>query len=1315
MKNLGWSPPSTFDEYRLLRILGRGGMGEVFLAEDTLLDRLVAVKFISDLQPDAEARKQFSTEARAAARIQHPNVVVVYRVGELDGRPFIISEFVRGTSLEALQTPIKWRRALELGIGLSRGLAAAHRRGVLHRDIKLGNAIIADDGEVKLLDFGLAKLLDRAPGPPSSSSTDGAHYSKEAPTMVMPRLHPADVDPASAPRPILTPRPSAGALRGVQPAGVSPLAITLAAIQDQPPVAKGTSPLASSRRHRTTVQGTPHYMAPELWRGESATCRSDVYSLGVVLYQLCAGATPHSEARLDLLAYAVVTRNARPLAEIAPDVDPRFAAIVDRCLRRDPTERFASGEELRQALEQINAGTRDGALPEGNPYRGLLPFGAEHRALFFGRAAEIGTVLDRLRSEPLVVIAGDSGVGKSSLCAAGVLPRIVEGALGEGRVWSTSRLAPGRHPVAALATALAEASGGEEDTLTARIREAPASLGRDLRRRLGASRGHLFYVDQLEELVTVSNPEEARVVGEALGHLASRLPGIRVMATVRSDFLARAASVPGLGDDLARALYLLRPLPPDRIREAIVGPALAKGASFESEALVQELVASTGRAEGLPLLQFALAELWEARDDTRGPITAEALSAIGGVTGALARHADRVLLGLPMEQRAAARRILVMLVTIEGTRAGRTKAELGDDPDAHAALEALVRGRLLVAHHAEHGTVYEVAHEALLVGWETLRRWMEELRGSRAVRERLAAAAGDWERMGHAPEALWGQRHLAEAAALDPDKMAPGERAFLTASARALRRERRTRQAAVIGLTALFLLVFAVVQMKMRYAVDSQVSVHRAEAEASLEGARAATASADALRTEAFIAFDAAQPDEGERKWARSIALAAEADQRYGRAGQALEAALTVGGGRPAEQELLADVLYERALAAERDHRPEQRDDLLSRMALYDLSGERRARWSAPARLTVETSPTGAQVTLERYVDDDRQKQQLTAARALGATPTPEIALPPGSYLLTLERDGHALVRYPVLLTRGKELRLSIDLPETSAVPQGFLYIPPGRFLFGSSSDEAVRRQFLSAPPIHEVTTGAFLIARYETTYADWLRYLAELPPGEREGHTGPVGKGGLTGAVQLVQRSGSDWQLTFQPASRSFTARSGELIFYASRAHRAVHNWLRLPVSGISADEAVGYTAWLDRTGRVPGARLCTEVEWERAARGADEREFPGGARLEPDDANFDETYGRDGASMGPDEIGSYPGSRSPFGLDDTAGNIFEWTRSITPGQYVIRGGSYFYGQFICRSTNRTTIDPSVRDFGLGLRVCASFPRPGAPPPASP
>ncbi|HEY0095429.1 MAG TPA: serine/threonine-protein kinase, partial [Archangium sp.] len=143
-----WEPPPSFEEYHLLRPLGNGAMGQVYLARDTLLDRLVAVKFVSGIAPDESQRERFRTEARAVARLQHPNIVAVHRIGEVQGRPYLVSELIRGNSLDKLPWPAPWEKVLDIGIGLARGLAAAHRRGVLHRDIKPANSMLTEEGEV---------------------------------------------------------------------------------------------------------------------------------------------------------------------------------------------------------------------------------------------------------------------------------------------------------------------------------------------------------------------------------------------------------------------------------------------------------------------------------------------------------------------------------------------------------------------------------------------------------------------------------------------------------------------------------------------------------------------------------------------------------------------------------------------------------------------------------------------------------------------------------------------------------------------------------------------------------------------------------------------------------------------------------------------------------------------------------------------------------------------------------------------------------------------------------------------------------------
>jgi serine/threonine protein kinase/formylglycine-generating enzyme required for sulfatase activity len=1307
-----WQPPPEFDEYRIVHPLGSGGMGRVYLAYDGLLDRMVAIKFIAEVEPNSDARERFLIEARAAARLQHPNVAAVYRVGELDGHPYIITEFIRGASLDTLDLPVPWRRVLELGVSLARGLAAAHRHGVLHRDIKPGNAILADDGEVKLVDFGLAKLTDdyvpNSTSPPQASRSPRSRISRNA----------ATIDAGGGGLEALSPDPSARRLDDTPPpssirppSSLVPISHTLQSIDAPPPNGAAHSTKASDSSESLSLtkagdlMGTPYYMAPEVWRGEPATRRSDVFALGIVLYELCAGFPPHRDVRLRELRRVRVEQDSPPLADVAPQVDPRFAAVVDRCLSRDPARRFGSGDELRDALEQLVPHASGAAIPEGNPYRGLQSFEAEHRALFFGRTHEVRAVVERLRSEPFVLVAGDSGTGKSSLCRAGVLPLVEEGELQEGRTWSVVRLVPGRRPVAGLAAALASFLNRDDEEATAEsIAAEPEQLCRDLRRRLGGKLGLVIFVDQLEELLTLSSREEAETTAAFFARIAVGLPGVRLLATVRGDFLTRLTRLPGFQGDLTRALYLLRPMSPDRIREAIVGPAHATGVRFETDALVDTLVASTARTDGaLPLLQFALAELWEARERLNKVIPGSALDAVGGVAGALARHADAVLASLLPRERAAARRILMRLVTAEGTRARRTEEELiGSDPAAKAALEALVRGRLLAAREVEGGTSYEVAHEALLHGWATLRDWLDAQAETRAVRQRLEAAAAEWERLGRTREVLWSARQLAEAAPIAVEELHPREVAFLGSSRRSVRTKRIVRNATIVAIPALLGLVYGVVSLQARREIDRQVAAHLADATTEIADARERNKEVEALRTEAFAHFDAGRRKEAEEAWARVLAAQSVTARAYTRASQALETALGLDGTRRDIRNTLGDILYERVLLAERDHHEAQLDELQQRVSLYDEGGERRARLNAPATITVTPSPVPARIVIERYVDEGKRfRSELV--REIEETSSAELELPPGSYVLTFRAPQRSEVRYPVYLRRGETLTLPIELPEAGKIPPGFVYIPEGRHFFGTTSEEPIRL-FLDNAPVHELRSGSFLVAEKETTYAQWIEYLSALTPAERAAYRQDFSH--YRGSSRLSELPDGKWQITLQPSGQLYTAASGEMLTYATRTTRKSQNWLNFPVAGIAVQDVEAYTAWLRSSGRVPGARLCSEVEWERAARGADQREYPHGDRLSPEDANFDLTYGRQPGGFGPDVVGSYPMSRSPFGLYDMSGNVWEWTRSVlTPGAYVVRGGSFYQGSTVNRSTNRESVDSTLRDLTLGVRICATYP----------
>jgi hypothetical protein len=548
-----------------------------------------------------------------------------------------------------------------------------------------------------------------------------------------------------------------------------------------------------------------------------------------------------------------------PVCSVMPDVPAEVGRIVDQMLEPDPRKRPRTAEAVALALERMRSELAGRAtlalLPESiGPFRGLARFEGSDAQVYFGRASETAAVLEMLRTRGLVALVGTSGTGKSSLARAGVLPRVANGWLeGAFARWDIAIASPGADPRRALLAALAPFVAGVEDLAPEGVELALVS------RAHTAGAGLLLFVDQLEELATIAEAESRDWALDLLARVgAEPHAGVRALVTVRRDLLDGLLAG-DLGRTLARSMMLIEPMSSatwvDVVRQALD----AYGYELEDDALQDELERQLeGSTDAMPLVQFALTELWAQRDTERRLVTSAGLAAMGGIAGALERHAERTLARV-MDQDAtvgeAARELLVGLTTPEGTRLSRARSEISRDPVTDRVARAFEEARLLVVD--EGGLA--LAHEALLTQWTRLRRWVEEARENRQLAAELERDARAWRvDVENAPP--WTRRRLAHAEELRAGGTVPlsgAALAFLTAGRRAERRLRLLvggatgTAAAVVG--ALALAYLGAEHERMRVVQEEETKTARALADEQAARALAEQRAHEVERAQARI------------------------------------------------------------------------------------------------------------------------------------------------------------------------------------------------------------------------------------------------------------------------------------------------------------------------------------------------------------------------------------------------------------------------------------------------------------------------------
>ncbi len=291
----------TVSHYRIIEKIGQGGMGEVFLAEDTSLHRKVALKFLPpEMQRDPVARKRFLREAHSAAALDNPFICSIHEVGEFEGKDFIVMEYVDGQMLmdRLRRGHLPLKQVLQIATEVTEALEAAHGKGIIHRDLKPANIMLTRTGHAKVMDFGLAKQL-------------------------------------------------------IPPGGIDGQEATVTALT----------------RDGSTV-GTLAYMSPEQLRGETTDARSDIFSFGVVLYEMLAGVHPFRKQTGMDTAGAILNSAPQPLGELRPDTPALLQHIVKKMLAKDPQDRYPSMHDVKTDLKEL---MEESNRPAPGKRRGLKP------------------------------------------------------------------------------------------------------------------------------------------------------------------------------------------------------------------------------------------------------------------------------------------------------------------------------------------------------------------------------------------------------------------------------------------------------------------------------------------------------------------------------------------------------------------------------------------------------------------------------------------------------------------------------------------------------------------------------------------------------------------------------------------------------------------------------------------------------------------------------------------------------------------------------------------------------------------------------
>jgi WD40 repeat protein/DNA-binding SARP family transcriptional activator len=707
--------------YELGECIGVGHVGAVFRAYQPVVDREVAIKLIlPQLASRPDFIRRFEAEARRVARLEHPHIVPLYDFWREPKGAYLVMRWLRGGSLRG---------------SLAEGPWSAERG---------------------------ARLVDQIGAALAAAHLQGVVHR--------------DVKPAN----ILLDEAGNGYLSDF---GVATLAETVDGWEPHP---------------TSDTSGSLAYISPETAQGGTVTAATDVYSLGVVIFELLIGRHPFPGLSPQELIHKHLTEPLPKVSTLRPELPAAVDEVIQQATAKSPEDRYPNTAALAQALHRALGLSlhpslilaQEAGIPR-NPYRGLQPFREADAPYFFGREEMIRQLIARLaevtEGARFLAVVGPSGIGKSSLIGAGLLPALRAGAMPGSEKWFVVNMLPGTRPLEELALGLLGVAPGTPPDLMAILSGDEKGLLEAAELVLPDAESELLLVvDQFEALFdgAVCQEEREQLLGQI--NTAVNSPGtmLRVIIGLRADFYDRPLAFPGYSHLMGRRTETVGPLSADELVRAIEGPANKVGVVVEP-GLVARIVADVNSQTGtLPMLQYALTELFERRQGWR--LDRQAYQELGGISGALVHRAESLYGGLDPDEKRVARQLFLRLVSLgEGSQdvlpapvarrrvlraeleslhdtGEESKRETAHDVNAQIpgpirkVIETFGAARLLTFDRdpATRAPTLEVAHEALLWEWPRLTSWLEESRDQMRSERLLARAASEWSASGQDPSFL---------------------------------------------------------------------------------------------------------------------------------------------------------------------------------------------------------------------------------------------------------------------------------------------------------------------------------------------------------------------------------------------------------------------------------------------------------------------------------------------------------------------------------------------------------------------------------